>query len=93
MFADDTEYYYIGNSVDQVTFIIQKGLGKINEWCKKNFLTVHLYKTEVMIISFVGPFQPIKLEDHIAKFVTKFEHLGMTVDTRLSWCSQVKNAS
>ena len=68
MFADDTEYYYIGNSVDEVTLIIQKSLSDINKWCKKNFLTIHPDKTEVMIISsqnIVGPFQPIRLEDHV----------------------------
>ena len=50
MFANDTEYYYIGNSVDKVTLIIQKSLSKINKWCKKNFLTIHPDKTEVMVI-------------------------------------------
>ena len=30
MFASDTEYYYIGNSVDQVTLIIQKSLSGID---------------------------------------------------------------
>ena len=62
----------------------------------KNFLSIHPNKTEVMIISsrnIVGPFQPIRLEDHTVKFVTESECLGMTVDNRLSWCSQVKNAS
>ena len=60
------------------------------------FLNNHPDKTEVMIISsrnVVGPFQPIRLEDHIVKFVTKSECLGMTVDNQLSWCSQDKNAS
>ena len=96
MFADDTEYYYIGNSVDEITLIIQKSLNEINEWCMKNFLSIHPDKMEVMIISsrnIVGPFEPIRLEDHIVKFVTESECLGMTVDNRLSWCSQVKNAS
>ena len=62
----------------------------------KNFLSIHPDKTEVMIISsrnIVGPFQPIRSEDHIVKFVTESECLGMTVDNRLSWWSQVKNAS
>ena len=41
----------------------------------------------------VGPFQPIRLEDHIIKFVTESECLGMTLDNRPSWCSKVKNVS
>ena len=96
MFADDTEYYYIGNSLDEITLIIQKSLNETNEWCMKNFLSIHRDKTEVIIISsrnIVGTFQPIRLEDHIVKFVTESECLGMIVDNRLSWCSQVKNAS
>ena len=51
MCADDTEYYYIGNSVDEVTLIIQKSLDEVNEWCMKNFLSIHPDKMEVMIIS------------------------------------------
>ena len=38
MFANDTEYYYTGNSVDEVTLIIQKSFNKINEWCMKNLI-------------------------------------------------------
>ena len=50
---------------------------------EENFLTIHPNKTEVMIISLeniVGPFQPIKSEDHIVKFVFESERLGMTMD-------------
>ena len=74
---------YIGNSVDEVTLIIQKSLSEMNKWCKKNFLIMHPDKTEVMIISSRntgGPFQPIRLEDHVVKFVTEPECFGMTVD-------------
>ena len=83
MFADDSEYYYIGNSIDEVTLIIQKSLNEINEWCKKNFLTIHPDKTEVMILSsrnIVGPFQPIRLDDHIVKFVSESECLGKSTE-------------
>ena len=40
----------------------------------------------------MGPFQLIRLEDHV-KFVTESECLRMIVDNRLTWCSQIKNAS
>ena len=37
-----------------------------------------------------GAFQPIRLEDHVVKFVTESECLGMTVDNRLSGVHKLK---
>eukprot|EP00794_Sanderia_malayensis_P014433 gene14433-15937_t len=96
MFADNTEHYVIGNSADEISVIIEGVLQEINEWCKQNCLTVHPDKTEVMIISrktIVGPLRPIKLEDHIVKYVTESKCLGMIVDNRLSWKNHIKKAS
>ena len=70
MFADDTEHYVIGNTVDEISVIIEDVLHEVDEWCKQNCLTIHPDNTEVMIISrgpIISPLKPIKLKDHIVK--------------------------
>ena len=74
MFADDTEHYVIGNTVDEIAVIIEDVLHEVNEWCKQNCLTIHPDKTEVMIISrgpIIGPLKPIKLKDRIVRYVSE----------------------
>ena len=87
MFADDTEQ--IGNTVDEIAVIIDE----VNEWSKQNCPTIHPDKTEVMIISrgpIIGRLKPIKLKDHIVRYVSESECLGITVDNRLRWNSHKK---
>ena len=86
MFVDGTEHYVIGNTVDEIAVIIKDVLHEVNEWCKQNCLTIHPDKTEVMIISRgpkISPLKPIKLKDHMVRYVSKSECLGTTVDNRL----------
>ena len=92
MFVDDTEHYVIGNTVDEIAVIIEDVLEEVNEWCKQNCRTIHPDKTEVMIISrgpIIDPLKPIKLKDHIVRYVSESECLGITVDNRLRWNSIV----
>eukprot|EP00794_Sanderia_malayensis_P001936 gene1936-2201_t len=96
MFENDTEHYVIGNSADEISVSIEDVFQEINQWCKQNCLTIHPDKTEVMMISrktIVGPLRPIKLQDHIVKYVAESKCLGMTVDNRLSWKNHIKKAS
>ena len=72
MFADDVEFYYIGDTMDDVTLNIQTGLDEIGTWCKRNSLTIHSDKIKVMLLSkkpFIGPMRPIKLEDQVINYI------------------------
>ena len=96
MFADDTEYYCVGKTVDEVMSLLQTGIREISEWCKSNSLTIHPAKSEIMIISikkFIGPLSPVKLGDNIIKVVTESKCLGVSIDCKLTWKSQVANAA
>ena len=96
MFADDTEFYCIGDTMDEVTINIQTALDEISTWCKQNSLTIHPDKTEVMLMSkkpLIGPVRPIKIEDHIINYVSESKCLGMTVDSKLNWESHIKNCA
>ena len=39
MFADNTEHYVTGNTVDEIAVIIEDVLHEVSEWCKQNCLT------------------------------------------------------
>ena len=51
MFADDTECFCIGDSVENVTSSLQLLLDDIHIRCRKNFLTVHPEKSEILILN------------------------------------------
>ena len=82
--------------MDEISVIIEDVLHEVNEWCKQNCLTIHPDKTKVMIISrgpIIGPLKSIKIKDHIMRYVSESECLGMTVDNRLRRNSHIKKPS
>ena len=87
MFADDTEAYCVSDTVDDVICNLQKMLYDIAIWCRKNFLSIHPDKTEVMIIQkkqFIGPLKPVWLNEKQIKIVDKSECLGITIRQGIS---------
>ena len=50
LYADDTTAYVIGNSVEDVTQLLNVLFGEITDWCPQNRMTLHPDKSEVMII-------------------------------------------
>lgn len=94
IFADDTTLHCTGHSVDAVCVKIQSLLKEIAKWCKRNCLTIHPDKTEVMLltrINFVGPLRPIKLGDNVINFVSYSHSLCFTIDNKLSWGHHIKD--
>ena len=73
MFADDTEVYCVGKTVDEVSCILQK---------------LVISKT-----NFTGPLQPISLNGNIINYASSSKCLGMIVETKLNWKSQIDNVS
>ena len=49
MFADDTNVYCIGTSVEEVVDKFNLILEQVHTWCKENKLTVHPRKCEAML--------------------------------------------
>jgi retron-type reverse transcriptase len=50
MYADDTTIYSIGPNVDSITKNLQTDLDKVNQWLYANKLSLHIGKTNCMII-------------------------------------------
>ena len=93
MFADDSKAYCIGNSVDEVTPVLQEIINDMNAWSRSNSLTIHPGKTELMVITrsgFVGPLLNVTMDGHTINFVSKSTCLGMEVDNRLKWSPHIK---
>ena len=76
--------------------LLQTGIREISEWCNSNSLTIHPAKSEIMIISnkqFIRPLTPVKLGDNIIKVVTESKFIGVSIDCKITWKSQVANAA
>ena len=62
MFADDTTIFYIGKDIEQIIDTLNSILKDLYVWRSSNKMTVHIGKTEGMIISstpFVGHLRPL----------------------------------
>ena len=68
MFADDTEAYCVGKTVDEVACIQQKLVNEMSKWCRNNSLSIHPDKI-VSKTNFTGPLRPISLNGDIIKSV------------------------
>ena len=92
MLADDSAAYCIGNSVDEVTPVLQEIINDMNAWSKSNSLTVHPGKTELMVITrsgFIVPLPNVTMDGHTINFVSTSTCLGMEVDNRLKWSAHI----
>ena len=93
MFADDTTIYYVGHDIKEIINMLNNIGGQVNEWCKRNQLTIHTGKSEAMIITrqdFNGPLRPAMIGNEIIKYVRKATSLGIQIDNLLRWELQVK---
>ena len=96
MFADDTECFCIGDSVDNVTSSLQLLLDDIHTWCRTNFLTINPEKSEILILNrkkLFGPLQGVFLNKKPINYAVKSKCLGMTLDDKVSWKNHVQNVS
>ena len=93
LFADDTTFYYVGHDIEEVIDMLNNIGGQVNEWCKRNLLTIHTGKFEAMIIirqNFIGPLRPVIIGNEIIKYVRKATSLRIEIDNHLRWETQVK---
>ena len=95
LFADDTTVYCTGKDLESVVDTLNTIMDEIYGWCIWNKLKVHPGKCEAMFMMrspFIGPMRPILYGgDHI-KIVQESTCLGLRIDNRLDWKSQVHNA-
>ena len=73
---------------------LNKAASELYEWCMRSQLTVHINKTEAMILKangFIGPLRPIMFGNAVMKYVTNSTCLNIVIDNRLkclnSYCT------
>ena len=96
LYADDNTAYVIGNSVEHVIELVNILFGERTEWCSQNKMTLHLDKSEVMIIrknTFIGPLLPVRSGNMIIKYTYTAKILGITIDNRITWKQHVDKIS
>ena len=93
LYADDSTFYYAGKNIEEVVDNLNMIGKQVNDWCQENQLTIHTGKSEVLIITnrdFVRPLRPVRIGSEIIKYVKTTSLLGIEVDNKLTWNTQVK---
>jgi hypothetical protein len=89
IFADDTNVFYSGKSIDDVENVMNDELERIFHYCAVNKLSINLKKTNFMVITS----QKKKiLNIRIRNFEQKdyIKCLGIYIDKHLTWDYQIK---
>ena len=87
-FANDSTAHTIRQTVDSVMIDIQKSAIQIENYTKRNSLSIHPDKCESFILSkkkFVGPLVEIKSAGKSVKVVDSSKCLEITIDNDLTW--------
>ena len=77
-----------GESVDQVTTMLNKALEELALWCKHNSLIPHPKKCGGMILKrnhLIGPLGSLKINQHLIKSSWSSKQLVVTIDNKLTW--------
>ena len=70
MFADDTERFCIGDTVDDVIEDLLVTVDEMGQWSQNNGLFIHAKKSEILLLtkmSFIGPLKQVKLGNNDIK--------------------------
>ena len=96
MFADDTNLFLVGEKINDMEFIMNSELDKINKWIQVNKLSLNLSKTNYML--FKGNKKVASLPDIIMNNVkisciNKSKFLGVIIDDKLTWIHHIEHVS
>ena len=104
MYADDTtlsstlDYFAEYSKNENVEFIINTELEKINEWLKLNKLSLNVNKSKYMIFktarrnNMINPLN-IKIDNTYIDRVDELNFLGISFNEQLNWQSHIKKIS
>ena len=92
-FADDTILFYADKSLDMIKCCVENDIKIIMDWFRANSLTLNVQKTKYLLFTPKKGKKSLQLE--LGKCCTKLDvetkFLGVILDDKLSWTSQVKN--
>ena len=89
-YADDTQIFYAGDNVTDVEQAINWDLGQIDKWYEENELRRNHDKYKAMIMGKTSRDPAFKCEGTSIPLVEEVVLLGVTVDNKLKFESQIK---
>ena len=86
-FADDSNLFQDGESLNEIENILNEELNEIVKWLKVNKLTLNVDKTQCMLFTRkkCNTKLSIKIENSFITQVTKTKFLGIIIDEKLNW--------
>ena len=87
MYADGKAIYCISKSTTDIVKKLNITANDLCAWCRKNHFTVHVCKTEAMILStakFVGPLKLVMSGSEMISYATENISLGVKIGSGLN---------
>ena len=95
-YADDTNLYVCGESLEIIERNLQIALDCLAKWCKCNGMLINTTKTKVMLItthqkrtSLINGQLSLHLNDDELNMITNDKVLGIIIDNNLTWSQHV----
>ena len=92
IYADDTLFYFAGSSIDSVSEALKADLHHVAEWLCSNKLSLHIGKTNSMLISSKPKSQTLQdielnlsLDNQNISQVSSCKYLGIILDSKLNF--------
>ena len=94
LFADDTNLFLKGSSIDEMVTLINLELIKLMDWIHANKLSLNISKTQYMIFKNKGKADKtdsinVYIDQVKLKNVESTKFLGVIIDNRLSWSQHI----
>lgn len=93
LFADDTNIFISGQSIDGVIDTMNDEIVKLLEWTIANKLSLNINKTHYIIFSTIGrrinTNKKLCINNTQLERVEKTKFLGVVIDSKLSWCDHI----
>ena len=93
LFADDTNLIFYDNTILNLKDKMQTDINKLFKWLNINKLSIHIYKTNVLLFNIRNKNENINLNLYInnikLKQVTGIKIVGVYIDDKLNWKKQI----
>lgn len=95
LFADDSVFSYAGQTPEEIVSMMQEDLNIVSEYLENNLLSLNATKTKFML--FRGPRTIVSTHSRLLirnieiEEVDSFKHLGIILDSTLSWKEHIKS--
>jgi hypothetical protein len=95
IYADDTNVFINGSSMQQIAQLMNYELQKIHTWLNTNKLSLNISKTQYIIfktkIKKIDSYDDIKIDGNVIDRVESAKFVGLILDSELKWHSHVQH--